>query len=179
MKAEKKTSFDIKITNRDMYNFLMYHSYHSFTGGFSIAAGAALLAYDVWCRMQGSGSSVLYPFFGILFLIYQPWTLFISSAKQVTTNPVFSKPIHYELSENGITVSQDGQTTEIGWDGVFRIREGRRSILVYTGKKNACIWPKSQLGDQKETVKQLLADYASSAACGKKKKAGAEERNAQ
>ena len=100
--------------------------------------------------------------------MYQPWTLFISSAKQVSSNPVFQKPIGYELSEKGITVSQDGQTNEIGWDGVRRIREDKRSIFVYTGAKNACIWPKKQLGSQAAEVRKIL-DACTPSAGGKKK----------
>ena len=91
-----KAKFEIRMTNQDMYNFLMYHSYHGFTGIFSIAAGIALLAYFFWCAGTGRENSFLYPLFGVLFLVYQPWTLFISSAKQVSSNPVFQKPIGYE-----------------------------------------------------------------------------------
>lgn len=40
-----KAKFEIKMTNQDMYNFLMYHSYHGVTGIFSIVAGIALLGY--------------------------------------------------------------------------------------------------------------------------------------
>ena len=163
-----KAKFEIRMTNQDMYNFLMYHSYHGFTGIFSIAAGIALLAYFFWCAGTGRENSFLYPLFGVLFLVYQPWTLFISSAKQVSSNPVFQKPIGYELSEKGITVSQDGQTNEIGWDGVRRIREDKRSIFVYTGAKNACIWPKKQLGSQATEVRTIL-DACAPSAGGKKK----------
>lgn len=166
-----KAKFEIKMTNQDMYNFLMYHSYHGFTGIFSIVAGIVLLGYFFWCMGTGRDSSFLYPLFGILFLVYQPWTLFISSAKQVTSNPVFQKPIVYEISENGITVSQDGETNEIGWDGVCRIREDKRSIFVYTGAKNACIWPKKQLGNQITEVKKILNVCGTSGDGKKKEKA--------
>ena len=78
MEEKMKAKFEIKMTNRDMYNFLMYHSYHSFTGIFSIVSGIALLGYFFWCVGTGRESSFLYPLFGVLFLVYQPWTLFIS-----------------------------------------------------------------------------------------------------
>ena len=163
-----KAKFEVKMTNQDMYHFLMYHSYHGFTGIFSIVAGIVLLGYFFWCLGTGREASFLYPFFGVLFLIYQPWTLFISSAKQVTSNPVFRNPIGYELSENGITVSQDGVVNEIGWDGVRRVCEDKRCIFVYTGAKNACIWPKKQLGSQMTQVQQILASCVPSAAVRKK-----------
>ena len=86
----------------------------------------------------------------------------------MTSNPVFQKPIGYELSENGITVSQDGQTNEIGWDGVRRIREDKRSIFVYTGAKNACIWPKKQLKNQAAEVKKILEACVPAAGGNKK-----------
>jgi len=48
MEEKMKAKFEIRMTNQDMYNFLMYHSYHGFTGIFSIAAGNALLGYFFW-----------------------------------------------------------------------------------------------------------------------------------
>ena len=60
------------------------------------------------------------------------------------------------------------ESGEIGWDGVRRIREDKRSIFVYTGAKNACIWPKKQLGSQATEVRKIL-DACAPSAGGKKK----------
>ena len=51
-----KTEFDIKMTTASMYRFLMYHAYHSFSGIFSIVAGAALLFFYI-LRMGTGGTN--------------------------------------------------------------------------------------------------------------------------
>lgn len=151
-----KAKFSIKVTQGNMYNFMMYYAYHGVSGIFSIVAAAALLGLAVWSGTHGEENTWLYAMFGVLFLIYQPWTLFIHSAKQVTSNPVFRKPLSYEVNETGITVRQDDTENVIPWSAVTRVCETSQSILVYTGKRNAFIWVKSQLGMQEKTVRSLL-----------------------
>ena len=43
-----KAKFSIKVTQRNMYNFMMYYAYHGVSGIFSIVAAAALLGLAVW-----------------------------------------------------------------------------------------------------------------------------------
>ena len=128
-----KAKFSIKVAQKNMYNFMMYYAYHGVSGIFSIVAAAALLGLAVWS-----------------------WTLFIHSAKQVTSNPVFKKPLVYEVNEAGITVRQDDTENEIPWSAVTRVCETSQSIFVYTGKRNAFIWVKSQLGNNEKAVRNLL-----------------------
>ena len=151
-----KAKFSIKVTQKNMDNFMMYYAYHGVSGIFSIAAAVTLLGLAAWSGANGGENTWLYALFGILFLVYQPWTLFTHAAKQVTSNPVFKKPLAYEVKEDGITVRQDDTENEIPWSAVTRVCETSQSILVYTGKRNAFIWVKSQLGDKEMTVRNLL-----------------------
>lgn len=154
--------FEMKMTPKTMYNFLMYHTYHGFNGIFSILAGAALLALYAFGGRENS-NSWLYLLFGVLFLVYQPWTLLTQAAKQVSTNPVFKKPLRYEVSEEYLKVLQEETENEISWTAVTKVRENGRSIFVYTGKRNAFIWEKAQLGDQTAAVRSLIRAHAKNA----------------
>ena len=78
-----KAKFSIKVTQRNMYNFMMYYAYHGVSGIFSIVAAAALLGPAVWSGTHGGENTWLYALFGVLFAVYQPWTLFIHSAKHL------------------------------------------------------------------------------------------------
>ena len=129
---------------------------HGVSGIFSIVAAVTLLGLAVWSGTHGGENTWLYALFGVLFAVYQPWTLFIHSAKQVTSNPVFKKPLVYEVNEAGITVRQDDTENEIPWSAVTRVCETSQSIFVYTGKRNAFIWVKSQLGNNEKAVRNLL-----------------------
>ena len=171
-----KTEFDIKMTVGGMYRFLMYHAYHSFAGIFSIVAGLALIGFYIW---NGGGFELRNLWnlvFGVLFLLYEPITLHSQAVKHVKLNFVYKHPLHYTLSEEGIAVRQaklqggmdaeqyveslmGPKPTVAAWDSVLLVRENAKSILVYTGKKNACIWFKDQLGAQETEIREILKKY--------------------
>lgn len=152
-----KSEFVIHITTGSMYRFLMYHMYHSFQGIFSIVAGLGVLT--LFLVFRDSSQSWIYLLFGILFLIYEPWSLYTRAVKQAKLNPVFKKPLRYCVTEQGITVNQDETVNEAPWDNVCKVRETGRSIYVYTSVRNAFIWEKSQMGRETELVKQLLSEH--------------------
>ena len=151
-----KTEFDIKMTTGTMYRFLMYHAYHSFAGVFSIVAGAALLAYYFFMFGKGGANHWIYLLFGALFLIYQPWALYTGAVRQAKLNPVFKKPLHYVVMEEGVKVIQGDAVSQMEWNAVQKVRETSRCILVYTGNKNACIWIKAQMGQEVNTAREIL-----------------------
>lgn len=152
-----ESKFEIRITTGTMYRFLMYHAYHSFPGIFSIVAAAGLLL--LFAVMRDSSQAWMYLLFGVLFLVYEPWTLYTAAVKQAKLNPVFKKPLGYSVTDQGITVTQDQSASEAGWESVLRVRETGRAIYVYTSARNAFIWDKTQMGIQTGTAKQLLATH--------------------
>ena len=116
-----RTEFDMKINTMAMYRFLMNHTYRGMNGLFSILAGIGLIAYYVLSgKDTGSSNSWIFLVFGVLFLVYQPWTLYSKALKQTKLNPVFKHPLHY-----------------------------------VTGQRNAFIWVKAQLQNEKE-VRTIL-----------------------
>lgn len=154
-----KAEFEIKVSIMDMYRFLMYHTYHEFSGIFSIVAGIALIAFYVFNR-QGTVSNVwIYLAFGIIFLLYQPAALYTRAIRQVKLGTSFKKPLRYRLSPEGIAVIQDKMSGQITWNEVFKVRETGKTILVYTNGKNAFIWVKAQMGKDGQAARKMLAQY--------------------
>lgn len=152
-----KSEFEINITTGSMYRFLMYHMYHSFQGIFSIVAGLGVLT--LFLVFRDSRQSWIYLLFGILFLVYEPWSLYTRAVKQAKLNPVFKKPLRYLVTDQGVTVNQDEAVNEAPWENICKVRETGRSIYVYTSVRNAFIWEKKQMGKETETVKQLLLTH--------------------
>lgn len=152
-----KAEFEIQITTKSMYHFLMYHAYKGLSGLFSIIAGIGLIAYYFMARGQGGTNTWLFLFFGIVFLVYQPWTLYSKAVKQAKLNPVFKHPLKYVLTEEEIEVRQDESSNQITWDQVYAVQETRMSILVYTNSRNAFIWVKNQIGDQEPQIREILS----------------------
>ncbi|MFR8547901.1 MAG: YcxB family protein [Lachnospiraceae bacterium] len=151
-----KTEFDMKMTTGAMYRFFMYHAYHGFSGIFGIVAGTALLVYFFTGLKDAGANHWIYLLFGVIFLLYQPWSLYTMAVRQAKLNPVFKHPLHYALSEEGMSVTQGESASDMKWDAVKKVRETGSCIYVYTGKKNACIWIKSQMGEQEARARQIL-----------------------
>ena len=152
-----RIEFDIRISTKNMYHFLMSHCYRGVSGIVGVAAGVGLIAYYLlYAKDAGGGNPWIYLFFGVLFLIYQPWTLYVQAAKQTKLNPVFKEPLHYILTEHTLEVQQASSSNTITWDNVWQVCETGQSILIYTSQKNAFIWVKSQLGDEEQKVRELL-----------------------
>ena len=154
-----KATFDVKMNQKVMYNFLMHHTYTSFSGFFSTAVGIGILVlFFVTLGSEDPSKSMVYGIFGVLFLVYLPGSLFMKAAQQVKLNPVYRKPLTYSLDENGITSQQEEQKAEVKWEDIMKVRETRLSLLVYTGKAYCFVLPKEAMGDQSTTVKTLIRE---------------------
>ena len=146
-----RTEFDMKINTMAMYRFLMNHAYRGLSGWISVLTGVGMIAYYfLYGKENGGSNSWIFLFFGVLFLVYQPWTLYSKALKQTKLNPVFKHPLHYVLTEEMLEVQQAEVSNQIAWDKVWMVRETAQSFLVYTGQRNAFIWVKKQLQDEEE-----------------------------
>ena len=74
-------------------------------------------------------------------------------------NPVFKKPITYDISADGISVFQDGESGQVSWDQCTKAVATKQSIIVYTGKLNASIFPRKELGDDLPALMALIGKY--------------------
>ena len=95
----------------------------------------------------------------MVILLYLPWTLFIKSRQQALGTPAFKKPLHYRLTDEGIEASQDDTVEKMGWDGMFKAVSTMHSIVVYTTRTSACIFPKRDLGDNKYKVIEIISTH--------------------
>lgn len=144
---------DVKIDAGDLYDYLLAHTYNSGAGILGSCFGAILVIMAVmekrWVLLAA----------GIIVLIYLPWSLFLKSRQQMLKNPAFQKPLHYILDEYGITVSQDGVEEKQAWGDMVKAISTSRSIIVYTSKVNATIFPKRELGERKNSMIEIISTH--------------------
>lgn len=144
---------DIKINASDLYDFMLMHSYNQVSGLLGSILGALMIVVSLntknWLLLIG----------GILLLLYLPWVLFVKSRQQVLANPVFKETLHYVLDERGVTISQGEAVTTQSWDTMVKAVSTNKSIILYTSKVNATIFPKSQMGDKKSSVIELISTH--------------------
>lgn len=152
--------FDVKMNRKRMFRFLMYHTYHGFSGLFGIVFGIAMLALGaVTLRDGGSYAGMLYLFFAFYFLLLQPVLLYLSAAKQVKLNPVYKEPITYIVDDGGITSRQNEQEAHIGWEQVVKAVSAGGNLLIYTGKNRSAVFPKECMGEQAAAVEECIRKH--------------------
>ena len=144
---------DIKIEAGDLYDYMLRHSYNSSSGILGSALGAVMvivaLAKSQWLFLIG----------GLALLLYLPWVLFIKSRQQILNNPVFKEKLHYKLDDEGLTITQGNAEDKQSWADMHKAVSTGRSIILYTSKVNATIFPRRELGDQKTAVVEMISTH--------------------
>lgn len=148
-----EVEFDVKMTLGALYDYMLYHTYTSAAGLLGAAAGALLVVAFFM------GNDLLCLFAGLVILGYLPWTLFLKAKQQYLSNPAFKEPLHYRLTEEGIEVSQKGETQSQRWEDMHKAVSTSKSLIVYTSKVNAAIFPKKDLGERSAAVIQAISTH--------------------
>lgn len=147
-----EVEFDVKINAGVLYDYMLHHTYTGSAGILGSAVGAlGVVAFF----MNGYP---LYLLLGVLILVYQPVSLYLRAKKQAL-QPVFKEPLHYRMTDEGVTVSQ-GETEQFqAWDSMFKAVSTGRSIILYTSRINASIFPRTDLGDKQAEVIAVISTH--------------------
>ncbi len=143
----------VKIEAGDLYDYMLRHSYNSPAGILGSAFGAVLIIF----ALMSQHWAILA--LGAVMLLYLPWTLFVRSRRQILSNPSFQKPLQYVLDDRGLTISQGEEEAEMAWGDMHKAVSTGRSIILYTSRVNATIFPKRELGDQKAAVIEMISTH--------------------
>lgn len=146
---------DVKMTPNALYDYLMYHMYTSFQGILGAIIGAFLII------LFFTGQSPVFLIAGIVVEAYLPYTLFLRSRKQFLSSPAFKEPLHYVFNDEGMTVSQGEESETLEWELMYKAASTPNSIILYTSKVNASIFPKKDLGDKKALLIQAISTHMS------------------
>lgn len=145
--------FDVKVNAGALYDYLLHHTYTSFSGMLGTLVGALLIV---------AFAATKYPIYliaGIVLIVYLPCTLFVRANKQALNNPAFKEALHYKLTDEGISVSQGENEETQSWENCYKAISTTKSIILYTSKSTASIFPKSDLGEKKDAVIQMISTH--------------------
>lgn len=150
--GEALLEMDVHMSTGILYDYLLRHIYTSFSGIFGTIVGILLAAgYLVW------GLGIKYLICGIIVILYLPWSLFMTAKKQMLLKS-FQSPIHYAFYENGVEVSQNEVSQMQHWEDMVKAVSTSKSIILYTGKKVASIFPRKDLeGDATGLIRVICA----------------------
>lgn len=148
-----RQEFDVRMTTAALYDYNMHHTYTGSAGIVGTAFGAMLLIIFVSNRQPA------FLFAGLVVILYSPVALYLNSRKQVKLNPMFKNPIHYVMDEDGVTVSQGEQEMSASWDQILKAVSTNQSLLLYTSRNSAWIFPKADLGEKRYDIIEMISTH--------------------
>ncbi|MFG6384706.1 MAG: YcxB family protein [Lachnospiraceae bacterium] len=155
--------FDIRITEKDMFRFNLYHAYHGFQGIVATLVGiwVLVMAAITFGKVEVM-YTILYIVFGIVFLIYVPGSLYLRSKNQIQSSEVLKQTLHYIIDDAGVHVSQGEQTADLEWKQIYKIVSTKSNLLIYSSRINAYVIPREAVKGQYETIVGLAINHLES-----------------
>lgn len=144
---------DVKVTSSDLYDYLLYHTYTGFSGILGTFVGIFLILAFASTRY------FIYLIAGVVLIAYMPCSLFLKAKQQAADNPVFKETLHYKMTEEGISVSQGENEETQSWESCVKAVSTSRSIILYTSRTTASIFPKRDLGEKKDALIQAISTH--------------------
>ena len=154
---ENEVKFEIKISKKDLSNFMIYHNYHSMQGaiGLLISAAALVLLIAKFRALDTTQIAVL-AVLALVFTVVTPLILIRKASAQEKRNKTFARPITYELREDGFSLYQEEEKADLEWRNVYKVVDSGHSLILYISTVRAFIWPKNQIKDQYAQVTGML-----------------------
>lgn len=143
----------VKMTPGALYDYLLYSSYTRFQGILGTIVGLFLIAAFI------AGQSPLFLIMGLVIEAYMPYTLFLASRRQYLNTPAFKEPLTFIFDDEGMTISQGDQSETQEWDIMYKAVSTPKSIILYTSKYNASIFPKKDLEDKKALLIEAISTH--------------------
>ena len=145
-----KTEFDVNMTTPVMYDYMMYHTLTGIQFWMAVVIGLMV------CVIFFVNHNPLYLFAGIVVIVYLPIERYIQAKKQVTLNPVFKETLHYTLDEDKMAVDVLDEHMEAEWNSITKVRSTKKSLILYTNRVTATIFPKESLGEDYNRAVELI-----------------------
>ena len=143
----------VKIEAGDLYDYMLMHAYNSPAGLVGSTFGAILIVFAIATKQW------IFIVLGLVMLLYLPCVSFLKSRSQILSNSSFQEPLRYTLDEEGLTVSQGEAQEKMAWKDMHKAVSTGRSIILYTSRINATIFPKRQLGEQCTAVIEIISTH--------------------
>lgn len=148
-----EVEFDVQIKAGDLYDYMLRHTYTGLSGILGTLVG--ILLFLNYLINGGFISAII----GFVVVFYLPWTLFIKSQKQIAANPAFREKLHYKMTEEGVIISQGKLEEKQEWRNIVKAVSTQKSIILYTSKVNASIFPRRDLEDKIPYIVEMISTH--------------------
>lgn len=153
----KKIEFDIKLKANDLFLYTLRHTYFSFSGIFGLAI--SFLSFCIFLikfrEFETSTLGVLL-LVALLFPVIQPALLYMKCRKQIKKSKDINDVLHYTLTEDLITISQNENEVEVHWYDIRKVVYVKSAVYLYMSPVRAFIFPKDGCGEHFEEIVSLV-----------------------
>lgn len=158
-KETKEIQASITITAKDLFFFMLQHTYRSVGGALSLlfSIGAFFLLLRAFTTVELPYKVILI-ISSLLFTVINPFLLYLRSVKQVKRKEGFCKPILYTFTKKGFTMQQGKEQATALWSDLWKIRDGKKYLFLYGNTIRANIIPKNQLNGQQEEISKFIRE---------------------
>ncbi len=158
-----EVKIEVQLTQKEMFSFLMKHSYSSFSGYVGVILSiCALMGFFTFLTNPNMNPAykIVLLITGLLFTVIQPLMLYQKAGKQIKKNTSFAKPITYLFNERLIEVSQDEAKVTYEWIDVTKVTTTKSLVIIYTGRMRAFVLPKKALEGKMNDLEDLIRKYS-------------------
>ena len=151
--GERSFELRVKITAKELFAFMMKHTYSSASGIFGIllSVGCLVLFFAGFAGNDDTKKVILL-IIGLLFTVVNPVMLYTKAKQQALKNPLYKEILVYTLDEEGISLTADGKTEAIRWESIVDYKKGFGVCLLYTSKIHSILLPFSSMGEKKDEI---------------------------
>lgn len=158
IESDLKINAQVQVSAKQLYKFNLYHCYFNSSNGlFGVVLGIICLLYAfIANKSLGTTNTVIVVLLGVLFLVYNPLSLYVRSKTRYLNNDALKKPMNYCFDEKGFILSQGEQSEDMEWADLYKVKETNECIYFFFTRIHANIVPKECLGEDLNTVLQLI-----------------------
>lgn len=167
MDQKKELRFRVRMTANDLWRFSMYHANKGYLGVFNVLFTLAALFLLVFQSGQMLlPQRLLLVVCALMFTVWQPMLLLVKARKQAAGRGM-KEPIDMFFGDEGIRAEQGGESVELAWDDVRRVKKIPGELIIYTDRIHAYLLPDAAVGGQREELNKLLHEKLPKEKCGK------------
>lgn len=153
---EKEVKVEITLQAKDLYSFLMRHTYTGFSGLFGVAISLFCLVLIIINYSKYDTMHIVALAIVVLYSVLQPGMLYVKARKQAKNNGNISTALEYTCNDDGIRIRQGEQQVQVMWIEIRKVVQTAKRIYVYMSPVRAFIFPAEQCGGQYEALKAII-----------------------
>ena len=144
---------------KEMFDFMMYHTYHNPAGILSVLIGIGAIVALVF-NLINKGEMMVTVLLGVIivmFLANSPITIWYRARKQAELISDSANTITYTFSSTGLDMTRGKEYAAYEWSRIEKVIEAKECYYFYLTKNSAFVLPKSNLAGNETGFRRILA----------------------